>query len=637
MARTAKSLRDLPQSDDAWFIGTRKLDITIANDPGEPHLVFVISHDTGGIVAFQLCMGAPEAADVREALTGAMRNPAVPGLKPSRPHVLVCAEPALGRWLAEFVVAEDLDIELGEMALPAEVDAMLREMETTLRGPNPLPPLTEIAGATPDLFAGFFAAAAAFYRAAPWVALNNRQTLAVRHPAEKDYRFIVVMGQGGIEYGLSVFGRWDDVVRLFDEADSPLERMAADGTHSFTYESKRDMPPGDVEVIQRHKWPVAGAKAYPLAFVVNRRGAVSRPTAEDLRWYEAALRAIPLFVREHLQSDGHGDYRSVTTTINVPTYAGEVAVAVKYPGGILPLGELSPDRDDDFDEPGDMPVFDRRAMEGLMAGLPGMPSRQRRGKAGKLDEAQDLMYRAWEETNPAKRIALAHDALAVSADCADAYVLLAEEEAPTVDKALEYYRAGAAAGERALGKRFFKQNAGHFWLMLETRPYMRARAGVANALWQLQRYDEAIGEYRELLRLNPGDNQGLRYLLLNLFMQLHREDDADALLKAYEDEGSAIWLYTRALREFMRSGDSAKAVAALKEALNENAHVPSYLTGAKRVPARLPAYIGFGDENEAIAYATDNLNYWRRTPGAVEWLKAHAGRRVRRPVKRRRK
>jgi hypothetical protein len=48
--------------------------------------------------------------------------------------------------------------------------------------------------------------------------------------------------------------------------------------------------------------------------------------------------------------------------------------------------------------------------------------------------------------------------------------------------------------------------------------------------------------------------------------------------------------------------------------------VPRYLTVRKRIPAQLPPYYGFGDENEAIHYAHRYLNHWRKTPGAVEWL-----------------
>jgi len=235
-----------------------------------------------------------------------------------------------------------------------------------------------------------------------------------------------------------------------------------------------------------------------------------------------------------------------------------------------------------------------------------------------LDRAQALMYQAFEEANPAKRIVLAHDALTISPNCADAYVLLAEEEADTVSRALELYQEGVAAGERALGAKFFEENAGYFWGILETRPYMRARRGLADALWRVGRKEEALAHYRELLRLNPNDNQGNRYLLADLLLQMDQIEGVAQLLNQYPDEWSAVWLYTRALVKFRQQGASKQADKALRDALEENPHAPAYLTGRKRIPNRLPEYIGWGDEREAIAYAADHLHYWRRTPGAVE-------------------
>jgi tetratricopeptide (TPR) repeat protein len=117
------------------------------------------------------------------------------------------------------------------------------------------------------------------------------------------------------------------------------------------------------------------------------------------------------------------------------------------------------------------------------------------------------------QTNPRARIALAHKALAISPLCADAYVLLAEEEAKSAEEALEYYCKGVEAGEQALGTKRFKQYAGHFWGFIETRPYMRARAGLAAILNMLGEVDAAISNYQEMPVLNPNDNQGIRYRL----------------------------------------------------------------------------------------------------------------------------
>jgi tetratricopeptide (TPR) repeat protein len=179
------------------------------------------------------------------------------------------------------------------------------------------------------------------------------------------------------------------------------------------------------------------------------------------------------------------------------------------------------------------------------------------------------------------------------------------------------------AGQRALGEDYFADVVGHFWDLLETRPYMRALHGKANMLWELRRCEEAIAIYREMLHLNPGDNQGVRYSLLQLLLELDRVDEARALIAQYEDEYSSTWLYTQALLAFRQEGDSPTSTRALKEALKQNPYVPAYLSGQKRIPNRLPDYISPGDETEAIDYAVGHLNDWRRTPDAVEWIGPH--------------
>jgi tetratricopeptide (TPR) repeat protein len=261
---------------------------------------------------------------------------------------------------------------------------------------------------------------------------------------------------------------------------------------------------------------------------------------------------------------------------------------------------------------------DRRMMEGRMARLLG--ETEQSSLDPKVKKAQDLMYKAWDEQNPAKRLSLAHRALGVSADCADAYVLLAEEEAISLEQALDYYQKGVSAGERALGKRFFKENTGYFWSLLETRPYMRALEGKARCLWEMKQKEEALSDYQEMLHLNPNDNQGIRYVLVELFLQLNRDAELEKLVKKYKDDWSVAWLYTQALLAFRKSGPSASANRKLQVALEENPHVTAYLTGKKRIPQRSPDLIERGGESEAVEYASAHLNHWRKTPGAVEWL-----------------
>lgn len=260
------------------------------------------------------------------------------------------------------------------------------------------------------------------------------------------------------------------------------------------------------------------------------------------------------------------------------------------------------------------PLPDRRVMEGAMFGMFGRA-------AGSLGEAQSLIYRACEEKNPERRIEMAFEAIRISPDCADAFVLLAEE-APTLDEAMELYGMGVEAGERAIGEKRFEEDAGHFWGVLETRPYMRARLGLAQCLWLAGGREQAVDHCQDMLRLNPNDNQGVRWILMTWLLELRRNAEAAALLEQYDEDASAQWGYATALLEFRKKGDTPASRKLLKKAFQANRHVPDYLLGRRKTPRRLPDYIGFGDEDEAVAYAAESSDAWRETPGAREWLEA---------------
>jgi tetratricopeptide (TPR) repeat protein len=239
-----------------------------------------------------------------------------------------------------------------------------------------------------------------------------------------------------------------------------------------------------------------------------------------------------------------------------------------------------------------------------------------------VEQAQEIMYEAWEAEEP-KCISLALKALQVSPDCADAYVLLAEVTARDLEEERQLYEQGVAAGKRALGEDFFQEEAGNFWGIIETRPYMRALLGLAQCLWEGGEREAAVAHYRELLRLNPNDNQGARYLLLNNLLTLGKDEEAEKLLKEYKEEASAFWLYNWALLAYRRSGDSATARRRLQQARRENPLVIDYLSGRKPIPQELPEFIGLGDDDEAMVCAAESIELWQETLGALDWLRSH--------------
>ncbi len=240
-----------------------------------------------------------------------------------------------------------------------------------------------------------------------------------------------------------------------------------------------------------------------------------------------------------------------------------------------------------------------------------------------LEEAQELIYRAMEAKGK-RRAKLIQEALNRSPDCADAYVLQAEDSA-NPQEARRLFEEGVRAGERALGDMFATlTKEGAFWGYVESRPYMRASEGLAHTLWALGERQEAIGRLQEMLRLNPNDNQGVRYILISWL--LIAGDDmslkaAEKLLASYDEDG-AVWAYSRLLLRLRRKGIAGRAAdAALQKAMTSNPFVPFFLLGVLPLPDEPPEFYGIGDENEALIYLEEGGgDAWIQRQGDVIWL-----------------
>jgi tetratricopeptide (TPR) repeat protein len=252
-------------------------------------------------------------------------------------------------------------------------------------------------------------------------------------------------------------------------------------------------------------------------------------------------------------------------------------------------------------------------------------------EATRSDIAQELVCLAWETSDLQRRVELAQAAIVVSSDCSDAYVLLAEMAADPAEARALHEKALTVAG-RVLGAKAFSNDVGHFWGLFETRPYMRARAGLASCLWRLGDHAGAIAHYWELLRLNPVDNQGVRYVLMGCLLRTGQDEAAAQLLVSYAEDGDASWAYSAALLAFKKSGDTPETRALRSAAYEANGLVWPFLLGRRPIPKKLPEVIGVGDEGEAVAYAADYKPAWKKTPGAIEWFCAGAQAHNARPL-----
>jgi tetratricopeptide (TPR) repeat protein len=243
------------------------------------------------------------------------------------------------------------------------------------------------------------------------------------------------------------------------------------------------------------------------------------------------------------------------------------------------------------------------------------------GRRNAASEAQDLAYEAMEASSPQRALQLARRALELNPRCVDALLIVARASGGTGEQLIEQVRAAVRAGEEELGKGSFEDNRGHFWGVLETRPYMRARAFLAELLAKAGRTIEAVEHLEAMLELNPGDNQGLRYVLLGHYLTLDRLDGAERLFREFDDEAGAFFAWGRVLHRFL-SGDQAAAQDALAEARKTNRFAEDYLSGRKRLPGQLPDCYGIGDENEGIVCAGELGQAWAKHPAAVSWLQS---------------
>lgn len=223
-------------------------------------------------------------------------------------------------------------------------------------------------------------------------------------------------------------------------------------------------------------------------------------------------------------------------------------------------------------------------------------------------DLQDLLVQA-SETWGRERKAIVDHILEIDPNNVDAYLLLAE----MIDQLwlkCEYVEKAVGLGERSLGKKFFEKNTGHFWGLIETRPYMRALAYLGQLSDELGRTEEAIKHFERLIELNPNDNQGIREDLMPIYIESEAYEAALDLFEQYSEYPGTHFLYSRALIEILQDGYSQEAKDWLIKAIESNEYVVDYLTGRNEIPDADVEYFQPGDDSEAIIYVQKNFHLW---------------------------
>lgn len=234
------------------------------------------------------------------------------------------------------------------------------------------------------------------------------------------------------------------------------------------------------------------------------------------------------------------------------------------------------------------------------------------------EQAQDLVFEAYKlPINQGKEKVA--EALSLDPTCIEAYEYLAEiEEFPEI--ASIFLERAIEIGEEKFGDEFIKKNKSHFWLIHETRPYMRCLYNYANCLIIMGMVSEGVEIFEEMIHLNPNDNQGVRDHLLLHLIELEEIDKFKFYDKMFKDDSMAFSSFNRALFSFQTKGAVKQSNELLKKALNSNKFVLPNLISDSFTSGLSDAYSP-GSAAEADYYVTHAYNLWREIPGAIDWLK----------------
>jgi tetratricopeptide (TPR) repeat protein len=609
---------------DVWQGGIFRIPGWIKDKEGDPYRALLpvwISMETGAAFAGDIMH--PSELDLGRAIDalaeGAMHS-SRGGYRPARLEV---NDPALEEYLRGKL--SDLGIEVSQLERLEHIEAFLQAMGEDTTGPMSMCAALNAPGVTVERMRAFADAAADFYRAAMWNHLSSVDLIHVESTAPDPHlSHLVVMGVPNELYGVVFFTSTEEFETI-TEAEDPPAPVAGHRVWSLGYGPIMAIPFPDVDLWEDHGLSVAGPEAYPSVFCTEQEESYTRPDAQRLSFIEGLLRALAATTEDELDSG--------RWTKDLSTFDGKTAVTLALPRILdaRPIHKTAlrsgfPDRRSmeklhlALDQMLEGREFDSvEEMNTLLENeLQGRPSPEFKIR-NKKEKALDLFYQAIEAEGRLK-IKLARQALATDPDCADAYVLLAECM-PDPQRRYELYQKGMEAAERTIGRKAFEEDVGHFWGITKTRPYMRARLGIAECLISSGRVDEAIGHYRELLHLNPEDNQGIRFLLVPLLLERGEDAEAGKLLDSYDVDNSTPLAYARALLAFRKEGDSRQARKQLELAVKKNPHMVKLLLGTGKVTEDPPEYYRLGSKEEAIAYGPDAFPAWQKTAGAVAWLK----------------
>ena len=170
----------------------------------------------------------------------------------------------------------------------------------------------------------------------------------------------------------------------------------------------------------------------------------------------------------------------------------------------------------------------------------------------------------------------------------------------------------------------FKEYAGMFWGVFETRPYMRLRMDRFFRFYRMGMFSQAISEAKDMLKLCTNDNPGVRFMLVFLYAEREDMQAMERLIKKYGMEDSVEAMLAETVLYYKRCDFERAAVK-----LNE---LCKLVKGAKTAFRELKGidestisfehnyyYYTFNSSEELLAMIFDNAPVFMSMTGFFAW------------------
>jgi hypothetical protein len=346
MKPSASKLLSLPQNDDVWFISFPKMRYWMEDEDEHgnkivfrPHLILIVHLNSLFSLMFKPVKDIPNAEEIQNIIYELMEDP----LQEMPTEIR-------NDFGMEFATHRPREIHVDDRMLPEQLGKLLEEVEIpVIYQPHKkivkdliieileeagledydILGLLKIRGATTQQIRMLFDAAYDFYKAEPWQSLSNTDLLSVQVLPHKNPMYVIVLGEGGEEYGLSVSRDLEEVKSLF--SDNPQTTLPKKGRHAFLYSRPPNISFDDADAVEKFGWRLPEPDLYPMPSLFTENE-YRRPDASMLRWYEAVLKAIPLFLENHLPEDYDFDQPPLEADFQINTSAGKTNVKIRFPG-----------------------------------------------------------------------------------------------------------------------------------------------------------------------------------------------------------------------------------------------------------------------------------------------------------------